>query len=511
MHENPYKFTGPLHPIHDELICMSREKELEQVISGILHGDFWTILGPRQIGKTTFLNQLIHELSAFNCIYFDMESCPKAEEVFYSWLEDTIIDSFAKNTLKIHKTDKKDYGHEINFYNFLSSIEEKGHKKIVLLFDEIERLPFVKSFLKLWRKIFNERNFHPELKKYAVVIAGSVDLIELTIGRTSPFNISKKLYLDELSPNFAELLMNQPVKKIGIQFDPEVKNEIINQTSCHPQLLQHLCYLIVSQASGHDAAFTKSDVESAIEILFVESDNLSSLANEIKSDSTLRELIEKMLSKDDVPYLPYKKYSIAGTGPIAQQKKLCALRNKIYEDFIGNIIDHTFSYKDAAEEADYLIKIFIKDHSKNILLNQSHEKLLKYLFSSDSFEIEIARNGIKLPGLELEIKERIIFCYLAYKKYQAIQKGFSDWKKIPLGCDFRLSSNVKNNEGQIEWEILEDSFSSRRITIYNEIIRTWVLSIRQKLKLIDARDLIPIETGRGRGYVMKGKIEFSFD
>jgi len=265
----------------------------------------------------------------------------------------------------------------------------------------------------------------------------------------------------------------------------------------------------VEKALSNNKYITTSDVENAIEILFVESDNLSSLANEITSDKILMELIEKILSKEEVPYLPYKKYSIAGTGPIVQQKKICALRNKIYEDFIENIIDHTISYKDAEDEPDYLTKIFLKDISKNTLLNESHEKLLKYLFSSDFIEIEITMNGIKLPCLDLEIKERMIFCYLAYKKYQAIKKGFLDWKKIPLGCEFRLSSNVENNKGHAEWEILEDSFSSRRITIYNEIIRTWVLSIRQKLKIIGADDLIPKEIGRGKGYLIKGKVEFA--
>ena len=508
MQENPYKYTGPLHPLRDKLVCVPRKKELEQVISGILRGEYWTILGSRQMGKTTLLNQIIHELTAFNCIYFDMESCPNTDELFYKLLEDTIAEGITKDGFKFQNDDRKDFGHEINFYNFLASIEDKGNKKIVILFDEIERVPVVKPFLKLWRKIFNERNFHPELNKYAVVIAGSVDLIELTIGKTSPFNISKKLYLGELSMPHVEKLIDDPMEKLGIKVENEAKTEIINLTSCHPQLMQHLCYLLVDLALNNKKQISKPDVENAIEILYVESDNLNSLDSELRSDRALMELVEKILNGNQVYYLPFKKYSIAGTGPIIQKQKLCSIRNKIYQEFIKSIIDQKIDDPVVENEPNYLTSIFLKGFSKNSFLNVSPEKLLNYLFGSDSIEIQITKNGEKLAHFDLDFKERLIFCYLAYKKYQALKKGYSDWKKIPLGSEFRLSSNIENNEGHVEWKILEDSFSSRRITIYNEIIRSWILSLRQKLKIIEAPELIPLETGRGRGYVLNGKVEF---
>ncbi|MBN2396435.1 MAG: AAA-like domain-containing protein, partial [Candidatus Atribacteria bacterium] len=440
MQDNPYRYTGPLHPIHDKLVCVNRKKELEQVISGILRGEYWTILGPSQMGKTTLLNQLIHELTAFNCIYFDMESCHNTDELFYNLLEDTITDNLLRDGFTIQTDNKKDFGHEINFYNFLISVEDKENKKIVLLFDEIERLPVVKPFLKLWRKIFSERNFHPELNKYAVIIAGSVDLIELTIGKTSPFNISKKLYLGELPMPEAKALIDNPMKKLGIIIDSEAKNEIINLTSCHPQLMQHLCYLLVEQALNNNKHISKPDVENAIEILYVESDNLSTLANEISSDKTLLQLIEKILSGDQVHYLPFKKYSIAGTGPIIMRQKFCTIRNKIYQEFIHSITDQKMDDPVVEDEPNYLTTIFLKGLAKNSLLNNSAEKLLKYLFGSDSIEIQITKNGEKLAQFDLDFKERLIFCYLAYKKYQALRKGYSDWKKIPLGSEFRLSS-----------------------------------------------------------------------
>ena len=354
MQENPYKFTGPLHPQKDKIICIPRKNELDHVISGILRGDYWTILGPRQMGKTTLLNQLIHELTAFNCIYFDMESCPDSEEIFYKYLEDVIKENIIQNGFKIQNEARKDFGNEINFYNFLISIQDLGNKKIILLFDEIERVPLVKSFLKLWRKIFNVRNYNPALNKYAVVIAGSVDLIDLTIGKTSPFNISKKLYLGELSKSDAEILIEHPLKQLGIKIAPNAKDEIIQLTSCHPQLLQHLCYLLVEQAVAAKKQINKSDVEQAVETLYVESDNLSTMANEIKSDKKLFELVEKILNGDQVHYLPFKKYSIAGTGPIISDSQYSRIRNEIYKKFLkSNLI---FPKRIQSQEIDIIHK-----------------------------------------------------------------------------------------------------------------------------------------------------------
>ena len=66
------------------------------------------------------------------------------------------------------------------------------------MFDEIGRVPYVKSFLGLWRKVFHDRKYHRELEKYAVIISGAEDLIELTYGPTSPFNISKIKILSNL-------------------------------------------------------------------------------------------------------------------------------------------------------------------------------------------------------------------------------------------------------------------------------------------------------------------------
>ncbi len=52
--ENPYKYNGPLDISEDELVVISRKDHLKQVVKSLKKGNYWAILGPRAIGKTTF-------------------------------------------------------------------------------------------------------------------------------------------------------------------------------------------------------------------------------------------------------------------------------------------------------------------------------------------------------------------------------------------------------------------------------------------------------------------------
>ncbi len=501
MQENPYKFTGPLHPERDKLVCVKREKELENVLSGILRGDYWTILGPRQIGKTTFLNQLIDELSGLSCIYFDMEVCPNYEETFYEWLITNISD---RVPVEADLKKKPDFGPELNFYNFLRSIHTEGNQKLILFFDEIEKTPIVKSFLHLWRKIFNERIFNRELNKYAIIIAGSVDLVSLTIGPTSPFNISKKLYLEELTKAEAKKLIEEPIKELGFKLDADAKEELISQTSRHPQLMQHLCYLLVESTFKKGLRITRLDVENSIKKLFKENDNLSALRKEVQSNQNLQQLIERIINGEKIRYLPYQEYSISGTGPITQHDDFCAIRNKIYENFLIKAMRQTLKPPESNEDPEFITTLFLREFPQQSFSIETNENFIKYLFIPENIEIEIEKNNVKLPHIELGLKEKLIFCYMAYLNYKALQiRNISHWKKIPTTYEYRLSSNIENNDkNQIpEWKIFVQALGKEP---FGDDIRSWIFSLRNNLNNIDARDIIHSETGRGKGYLFKG-------
>ena len=336
MPKNMYNFTGPLDPREHRLVCNNRSKEIDKVKTGLLNGDYWVILGPRQIGKTTFLYQVKNELSEYPSVYVDLSISPEEDEAFYRFITAAIREGFTEQQVTNETTVKEnDMGYQMNFYNFLKNFRPGKDKKIILFFDEIEKTPSVSSFLNTWRKVFHERMDHHELKKYALVIAGSVDLIPLTIGPTSPFNIARKLYLDNLSERESGELIDEPFEELGLKITEEGREKIIAQTSGHPQLLQHLCHALVERAWEERKEITAADVENAIEEkLYIESDNLKTLEQQISEDATLKDLVTRLLNEEEVRYTRYHNYSLAGIGPIVNHGQYCAIRNEIYREFL---------------------------------------------------------------------------------------------------------------------------------------------------------------------------------
>ena len=70
MIKNPYIYTGPLDPISNKLVCISRNKDVNDIIESIEEGHYYAVLGPRQIGKTTFLRQIQNHIkNAFQILF----------------------------------------------------------------------------------------------------------------------------------------------------------------------------------------------------------------------------------------------------------------------------------------------------------------------------------------------------------------------------------------------------------------------------------------------------------
>ena len=534
MSKNMYNFTGPLDPVAHRLVCIPRSKELDRVIGGILQGEYWVILGPRQVGKTTFLRQLKKELDVYPGIYFDLESSPREDEAFYRFIITTIQERFAgEEGVEVSTPIAGDMGHQMNFYNFLKIFRPGKDKKIILFFDEIEKAPSVHSFLNTWRKVFHERMDHHELKKYVLVIAGSVDLIPLTIGPTSPFNIARRLYINHFSREESEKLIVEPFEELGLEISPEGREKIISRTSGHPQLLQHLCHALVEQAWEEQREITAADVENAIEEkLYIESDNLKTLEQQIAGDATLKELVTRVLNREKVRYSQYQKYSLTGVGPIASEDKYCSFRCQIYEKFLEQLPETACTPSQAAapmapipeesaiplretvptEEITFKTIIYLHEEPGNFSSGEEEDKFLNKLFRCGTLTVEIEKGGRGKKLLEMEGKAKLIFSYLAYKNYKALEKeGHSDWKSIPDSYKYRLASNPQNNaDHQEEWHSFMKYFEEiGEKKPVDQDIRQWKFALQKILEPMHLEDIIDSKkSGRGGGYLLKGTVEF---
>lgn len=338
MLKNPYQYNGPLEPEKDKLVLIPRNDALNSVVKGINKGDFWAIFGPREIGKTTFLRQLAHRLNKSTyTLSFNLQVSPKSAEIFYQSIIDQLKDKIPSKKGEI-KRKYNDLPH--GFLDFLEDFEPLENKKIVLLFDEIEGVPSVKDFLKIWRTVYNDRYHKKGFRKYSIVLTGSSELLSLTTGKTSPFNISEQLYMKDFSDEESKKLIRIPLGKLNIKIDSKAKTKLISQLKGHPQMLQQACYELVEFAFKEKKGISPENVETAINILFKRNTAIDLLKYELKKDKKIKKLIKDILKGAKKTYHLYKEYSIAGAGCIIEDSRShCAIRNKVYEKFLADYLD----------------------------------------------------------------------------------------------------------------------------------------------------------------------------
>lgn len=510
MQNNPFKFTGPLDPVKDESVCVPRTKSTDYILEGIFRGDYWTILGPRQIGKTTLLRLLMNKLDGYRYVYVDLEVCPENENSFYEWIIGRISEKIPAIPSKNKAIQLHDFGPKLEFYNFLRAFRPKEDVKIVLCFDEMKKSATASAFLHTWRKVYHERSEYPELNKYIVIIAGSIELESLTIGPTSPFNIARKLYVTDFTEDETLQLLESGSHLCGIQFEELAIQHLYCQTQGHPQLAQHLGHIISENAMDESKTMvSKKDVDRAIDRLLLESNNIKTLEEEVRADEKLEGLIREILKGSKLSYLSHHGNTIAGTGPVIQQEKYCAIRNAIYDRALRSFICGRDPEIPNSHESHFEINVYTNSDPPAFNSKLQEQVFLKAFFEQNDIDLELLKDGAALEKLNLDWKLQILFCYLIYKKHKAALEGYLDWRSIPLSHQYRLSSNIENNKAQVpEWDIFITALRKRAVELIGDEIRVWVFKLRKEFERIGANDLIPLEAGRGRGYLIAGDVRF---
>jgi hypothetical protein len=333
--KNPYKYIGPLDPVDDGEVCVPRAKDIKRLINGINRGDYWAILGPRQIGKTTLLRLLKQQFPNSRYLYFNFEVPPVNEENLYQLLIDQLMEEFPSVAIGNIRTNEKP---DFRFFEFLKKFDpENNTQKIVLLFDKIDQLPSLGYFLHVWRNLYHERYHQKNLHRYTLIITGSVDLIEKTGGPNSPFNIAKIFEMKDLSNEESAVLIEGPMKQLNIKIETEAKEYLLHQVSGHPQLLQHLCHLLVEMAVKNHKNVNVKEVDKAITGLFKTNSTLDILGRHLKESKELAGLVKKILKGENKVYYPYKEFSFSGVGAIVDNQGFCSIRNNIFARFLKHI------------------------------------------------------------------------------------------------------------------------------------------------------------------------------
>lgn len=338
MEKNPYIYTGALDPVKDTLVCIRRDELVDTVIKGLMRGDYWWVQGAIGIGKSTFLRWIQQQQDSAYFVYLDCSVVPTSMKNFYKWVIEILKSSIPYQSLGAMDFRKSDPG--TVFINFLKAFQPKADKegkKIILLVDEAGEILNSYSFFKVWQSIFNEQRNNQSLSRYGVVIASQAYLEQEP---NSLFNAIRMLFLKDLSASEAGQLISGPFEAMNISLSPEAKQELIERTGGHPQIIQQCCHFLLEMAwNNKKADITFDDVNEAFKSLLNESGIIDYLLVQVKQDKQLTGLIINLMEGKKEPFLLYKKYSFTGVGPIIEGKDgFCAIRNDIFKSALQEIL-----------------------------------------------------------------------------------------------------------------------------------------------------------------------------
>lgn len=340
MHINPFIYDKPLKCI--KTLCIEREQLLNEIIREVMRGSYYSILSPRYSGKTTFLYQIKKEIEKrqqFICIYIDLENFRSLDlDNLYHQLYKRIIAS-----LKLK---------EDNFLEFRNSIslllKNLPDKNLILILDNIELIYdyLAKELLKTLRAIFMERGIRKEFNRFRVIIAGAIELFELSIGKGSPFSIARHITLPEFDHQESELLIKQGMEKAKVIIKEEAKEMLIKKTNGQPYLLQKLCYMAIERIRLKNRnTITPEDIKELIEDYIkigIRDKVFKSMVKKIKEYPELLETLVDIMEgrKPKLQQVSIEIGRLELTGAIIINDNEYLIRNEIYERVLKNYFNY---------------------------------------------------------------------------------------------------------------------------------------------------------------------------
>lgn len=334
---NPYKYTGPLDHENDSPVFIQRKDLLSKVVARISECGYYIIFGSRQSGKSTFLRQIANTLKeSYHTLYIGIDPAQYPEDNFAPWLIQKFLDGIPH---ELTGDKKKIKGKSFTYFlrHFKPNFAEK---RILLMFDDIENLPNLETFLRTWKFFFESG--HEHVGKYSIIFSSSVDLYRLfseSLKYDSSFNFDDHFYLIDFPDRDSRQIIERPFKELNIAIDEEGIQKLVALTAGHPQLLQNICHHLVRLIKEKRSdSISKKDIDEVLEQILRTNSLLKILEQDVKNDEKLRSLIISILNGEKKKYFPYQNFSFEGVGPIREKDDFCIIRNKVYEIFLRRIL-----------------------------------------------------------------------------------------------------------------------------------------------------------------------------
>jgi hypothetical protein len=241
---NPFWYGNPISPDHSE-VFVGRWDVIEKIERMLFQKARITLFlfGRRRTGKSSTLLNLNRFLDRDNitCVYIDLQGLlfRESDYAFCINTSKEIVKLLPQMERVFKKLDFSDNPFS-TFYEFLDNLEsfaEEHNKRILLTFDEYERLDADnKNILDTLRSVIQHRT------RIITLVAGAHRFSEVKKSKNvawSDYLINTKTveigYLDRQS---AYKLLTNPIEGFDVDFPEDIPEKILNFTHCQPYLLQ---------------------------------------------------------------------------------------------------------------------------------------------------------------------------------------------------------------------------------------------------------------------------------
>ncbi len=340
---------GPVNA--QEHYVVPRRALVEQLTAQIEEGKFFTIYAPRQMGKTTLLNNLETELSKRPAylpivLSFELYESWSAAQFWGDVLAlikgDLLAWAEAANQTAlgaIRSLLDEPAAPDVQFFRhiFTQLYKLAPYLRVVLIVDEFDATPqdVLSPLLQTWRTMYLDRQRRPH-SLHSVVLVGIQNIARLNFGRSSPFNIAYQYRLEDFSLDEVRDLLGQYTSESGQPFAAGVIEKLYEQTAGQPFLVNRTAAILTQEVvQEYTRPIILADLRLAIQKLTRESNyNFETV---IRRAAEYEEDVVRILFGADYPFRLNDPLvnSLHLFGIIKETlTQLCRIANPIYKQIL---------------------------------------------------------------------------------------------------------------------------------------------------------------------------------
>jgi energy-coupling factor transporter ATP-binding protein EcfA2 len=328
-----------------QLTILGDESALEQILEWTEKGHFCALLGPSRSGKTFTLRKaqaVLQSGEGFLGIYINLEryeffsgeiAPDQALTNFFFQLTWDVVSEVGMNASKF-ACERNAGG--AGLVRALGTLARSEQRQIVLFLDHFEMLPasWGHALLGALRAVYDQRlPSSPYFRRVTVVIASSVNIFEVSLGKTSPLSIARMVTTNDLARQQVEDFLQTTLGKHNLTVSKQDLEEFYEATLGNRNLTITLCRDWIEESSGLEAVIPFEELAERFLSRIHQNHRVGLMISQIEENTDV--LIQVL---DLVRGVPVKRRTFRTglselelTGVVRSSKRGFAIHNPLFE------------------------------------------------------------------------------------------------------------------------------------------------------------------------------------